>query len=44
MRTWEEALRLGKQWTQHLLADTGNTSNEGQLMQDVDGDEGECGQ
>ena len=34
----EEALRLGKQWTQHLLADTGNTSNEGQLMQDVDGD------
>ena len=34
----EEALRLGKQWTQHLLADTGNTSNEGQLMHDVDGD------
>lgn len=34
----EEALRLGKQWKQHLLADTGNTCNEGQLMQDVDGD------
>ncbi|MDB4338732.1 VCBS repeat-containing protein [Rubripirellula sp.] len=34
----EEALRLGKQWTQHLLVDTGNTCNEGQVMQDVDGD------
>ena len=33
-----EALRLGKQWKQHLLVDTGNSSNEGQLMQDVDGD------
>jgi hypothetical protein len=34
----DEALRLGKQWPQHLLVDTGNTCNEGQLMQDVDGD------
>ena len=34
----EEALRLGKQWTQHLLVDTGNSRNEGQVMQDVDGD------
>jgi len=34
----DESLRLGKQWKQHLLVDTGNTSNEGQLMQDVDGD------
>lgn len=33
-----EDLRLGKQWTQHLLVDTGNTCNEGQVMQDVDGD------
>ncbi|MCG8649278.1 MAG: VCBS repeat-containing protein [Pirellulales bacterium] len=33
-----EALRLGKLWTQHLLVDTGNSSNEGQLMQDIDGD------
>lgn len=33
-----EALRLGKLWPQHLLVDTGNTCNEGQLMQDIDGD------
>ncbi len=33
-----EALRLGKLWNQHLLVDTGNTCNEGQLMQDIDGD------
>jgi hypothetical protein len=34
----DEDLRLGKLWPQHLLVDTGNTCNEGQLMQDVDGD------
>ncbi len=34
----EEALRLGKLWPQHLLVDTGNTCNEGQLMKDIDGD------
>ena len=34
----EEALRLGKQWPQHLLVDTGNTCNEGQIMADIDGD------
>ncbi len=34
----DEALRLGKLWPQHLLVDTGNTCNEGQLMQDIDGD------
>ena len=34
----DEALRLGQQWPQHLLVDTGNTCNEGQMMQDVDGD------
>lgn len=34
----EEALRLGKLWPQHLLVDTGNTCNEGQVMQDIDGD------
>ena len=33
-----EALRLGKLWPQHLLVDTGNTCNEGQLMHDIDGD------
>jgi hypothetical protein len=33
-----EALRLGKQWTQHVLVDTGNSSNEGQVMKDLDGD------
>ena len=33
-----EALRLGKLWPQHVLVDTGNTCNEGQLMQDIDGD------
>lgn len=34
----KEALRLGKHWPQHLLVDTGNTCNEGQLLQDIDGD------
>jgi FG-GAP-like repeat/FG-GAP repeat len=33
-----EGLRLGKTWAKHLLVDTGNTCNEGQLMHDVDGD------
>ena len=34
----DEGLRLGKMWPKHLLVDTGNTRNEGQLMEDVDGD------
>lgn len=34
----DEALRLGKLWPRHLLVDTGNTCNEGQVMQDIDGD------
>jgi FG-GAP-like repeat/FG-GAP repeat len=34
----DEALRLGKMWPKHLLVDTGNTCNEGQLMEDIDGD------
>ncbi|MCC9601657.1 VCBS repeat-containing protein [Stieleria sp. JC731] len=34
----EEALRLGKQWPQHLLLDTKQSQNEGQLFQDIDGD------
>ena len=34
----DEALGAGKQWPQHLLVDTGNSSNEGQLMEDLDGD------
>ncbi len=33
-----EALRLGKLWQQHVLVDTGNSANEGQLFQDIDGD------
>jgi len=33
-----EALRLGKMWPQHLLVDTQVSKNEGQLMQDIDGD------
>ena len=33
-----EALRLGKHWPQHLLVDTGNTCNEGQMFEDIDGD------
>jgi hypothetical protein len=27
----EEALRFGKLWPQHVLADTGNTCNEGHV-------------
>lgn len=34
----EEALRLGKQWEANLLVDTGASSNEGQLLEDIDGD------
>ena len=34
----EESLRLGKLWPAHLLVDTGNSANEGQLFQDLDGD------
>ncbi|MFK8112796.1 MAG: FG-GAP repeat domain-containing protein [Rubripirellula sp.] len=33
-----EDLRLGKLWPKHVLVDTGNTCNEGQMMQDIDGD------
>lgn len=31
-------LRLGQLWKQHLLADTGQTRNEGILFEDIDGD------
>ncbi len=34
----DEALRLGKQWKENLLVDTGDTCNEGQLLEDIDGD------
>ncbi len=34
----DEALRLGKLWPQYVLVDTGDTCNEGQLLQDIDGD------
>ena len=33
-----EGLRLGQTWPRHLLVDTGNSSNEGQMMHDLDGD------
>jgi hypothetical protein len=33
----EEALRLGQTWPKHLLVDTGKSENEGQLMDDIDG-------
>lgn len=33
-----EALRLGQEWPQRLLVDTKAAANEGQVMQDVDGD------
>lgn len=33
-----EALRLGQQWPQHLLVDTKLSQNEGQMMEDIDGD------
>ncbi len=32
------ALELGQQWKPHLLVDTGDSSNEGQMLQDLDGD------
>ncbi len=31
-------LAMGKLWPKHLLADTGATTNEGQLLYDIDGD------
>jgi hypothetical protein len=34
----DEGLRLGKQWPEHLLVDTGAKANEGQLLEDIDGD------
>ena len=34
----EEGLRLGKLWPKRLLGDTGNGRNEGQIMDDIDGD------
>jgi hypothetical protein len=34
----KEGLRLGKHWKKHLLVDTKNSRNEGQLLQDIDGD------
>jgi len=34
----DEALRLGKIWPRHLLVDTGDSCNEGQLLEDIDGD------
>ena len=34
----DEGLRLGKTWEKHLLVDTGNSRNEGQLFEDLDGD------
>lgn len=33
-----EGLRLGKQWTGRVLVDTGRSQNEGQLLEDIDGD------
>ncbi len=32
------ALGRGQLWPQHLLVDTGNSANEGQLLHDLDGD------
>lgn len=32
-----EGLRLGQLWQRHLLVDTGDSTNEGQLLVDVDG-------
>jgi hypothetical protein len=34
----DEALRLGHTWPKHTLVDTGDTTNEGQLFVDIDGD------
>jgi len=33
-----EGLKMGKMWPKHLLKDTGQSRNEGQLMHDLDGD------
>jgi hypothetical protein len=33
-----EGLRLGKLWTPRVLVDTGQSQNEGQLLEDLDGD------
>lgn len=34
----KEGLRLGKLWQSHVLVNTGQSQNEGQLLEDVDGD------
>lgn len=34
----EEALRLGQLWPKHVLVDTGDSTNEGQLLVDIDDD------
>lgn len=34
----DEGLRLGKTWAKHLLVDTKFSANEGQLLEDIDGD------
>lgn len=34
----EEGLRLGHQWAEHELVETGATANEGELFEDLDGD------
>jgi hypothetical protein len=34
-----EGLRLGQLWKKHLLLDSGQSQNEGGLLQDLDGDE-----
>lgn len=33
-----DALLLGQLWKKHLLVDTGDSANEGQIMRDLDGD------
>ncbi|MEM9643537.1 MAG: FG-GAP repeat protein [Planctomycetota bacterium] len=33
-----EGLRLGKHWKEHVLMDTKASANEGQLLEDIDGD------
>ncbi|MEL6897394.1 MAG: VCBS repeat-containing protein, partial [Planctomycetota bacterium] len=33
-----QALQMGKLWKQHLLVDTGNVANEGEILEDLDGD------
>ncbi|MEM8734774.1 MAG: VCBS repeat-containing protein [Planctomycetota bacterium] len=34
----EKGLRLGQLWKQHLLVDSGQSQNEGGLLEDIDGD------